>query len=226
MNKPQDFDNVQEYGNFIPLPPGGYVCRILRVEETTAQSSGAPMLKIGLEIEEGEYKGYYRRSFDEDTRRDKKWPCIVNQLVYDTNGSNTTNRGFKTFVTAVQKSNPGFTVQWGPNFAACFKNKVVGGVFRREQYKAQDGKLRFSTKCAWFRSVDEIRKGIDVPEDKLIADNNQNKGYSSGYSPNVDVPYDDPFAPPQQNAAPQANAPLPDTLADFEEVISDSNLPF
>ena len=232
MNKPQDFDNVQEYGNSVPLPPGGYVCRILKVEETAAQSSGAPMIKIGLEIAEGDFKEYFHTKFNEDTRQNKKWPCIVNQLVYDTNGGNTTHRGFKTFITAVEKSNPGFKVQWGNNFAACFNNKLIGGVFRREQFRSQtDGELHFTTKCAWLRSVDEIRKGVEPPADKLLADNQQGNYTASGYSAanvSVNAAYDDPFTTPPDAtpAAKQQPANIPPDLSDFEEVISDGDLPF
>lgn len=215
MNKPQDFDSVKEYTQTTPLEPGGYICRIVKVQETTAQSSGAPMLKIGLEIAEGDRKGFYTAQFNADTRTDKKWPCIVNQLVYDSNGSNTTNRGFKTFTTCVEKSNSGFNIQWGDKFAECFKNKLIGGVFRREEYIGNDGKSHFSTKCAWFRSVDEIKAGVPIPEDKLLSNSNSVSGYPS---PSVAIPYSEPI----QNSG----VPLPPDLSGFEEIASNVDLPF
>lgn len=222
MNKPQDYDQVQEYGNIPQLPPGGYICRIMQVQETTAQSSGAPMIKIGLEIAEGDFKGYYANKFKADNRPDKKWPCIVNQLVYDSNGGNTTNQGFKTFNTCVVKSNTGFVIQWGNNYSACFKNKLIGGVFRRKQFLGKDNKLHFTTECFQFRSVDAIRQGVPVPEDKLL-DNDQQvySGYPSAGSSSVDIDYAEPV--------PQSANPNPvgvGNLADFEEIITDSDLPF
>ena len=204
MNKPQDFDTTQEFSTFTALEPGGYVCRIVQVQETTSQK-GQPMLKIGLEIAEGPRKGFYAEMFKNDSRADKKWPCVVNQLVYDPNGGNTTNRGFKTFVTCVEKSNAGFKPMWGDKFCDCFKNKLIGGVFRREQYKGNDGKLHFSTKCAWFRSVEEIKAGVPVPEDKLLDNVPQSIDVS------VDIPV--PPAPPMD-------------LSGYEEVIPDNALPF
>ncbi len=213
MNKPADFDNVQEFINIPQLPPGGYICRIIGVQETTAKSSGAEMLKIGVDIAEGEFKGHFQRLFDSDNRPDKKWRAVVNQLTYATDGSNTTNRGFKTFVTSVQKSNNGFQVQWGNKFAACFKGKLVGVVFRREGWIDDNGELRFTTKPAWFHSVDEIRQGVPVPEDKIpddvvdyISDNN------------IPVP-----AAPVQN--PANNFPQNYDLSDFEDV-GTGDLPF
>lgn len=171
MNKPQDFDTTPEYSGSKQLPAGGYVCKIMKVEETTAQRTGAQMLKISLEIAEGEYKNFYADKYRADTRTDKKWGCVANQLVYDSNGGNTTNRGFKSFITCAEKSNNGFKTQWGNNFAACFKDKLIGVIFRREQYIGNDGNKYFSTKPAWFRSADEIRAGVPVPEDKLLPDN-------------------------------------------------------
>lgn len=225
MNKPQDYDQVQEYGNIPQLPPGGYICRIMKVEETTAQSSGAPMLKIGLEIAEGEHKGHFMTVFNSDTRSEKKWPCVVNQLVYDNNGGNTTNRGFKTFITAVEKSNSGFAVQWGNGFAACFKNKLVGGLFRREQFIGNDGKAHFSTKCFQFRSADAIHQGVSVPEDKLLDSGSQTySGYPSAASASVRIDYSEPVSAPV--TAPVSAAAEVGSLSDFEEIITESDLPF
>ena len=200
MNKPNDFDDVKEFSAFPSLEPGGYICRIVQVQETASQR-GAPMLKIGLDIAEGPRKGFYADMFKNDTRTDKKWGCVVNQLVYDSNGGNTTNRGFKTFITCAEKSNSGFRTAWGDRFAECFKGRLIGGVFRREQYVGTDGKPHFNTKCAWFRTVDEIRAGVAAPEDKLLD--------------NI----------PQNTTAPAPAAPSFDP-SEFEEIISDSDLPF
>lgn len=217
MQKPQDFDNVQAFGDFVPLPAGGYVCRIMGVEET-ASRAGAPMIKISLDIAEGQYKDYFANQYRANTRADKKWSysAIINQLVYDTSGNNSTNRGFKTFVTSVCESNQDFNVAWGDGFSACFKNRLVGVLFGREEYIGTDGKSHWSTKALNFRSVKTIRDGgFEIPADKPLV--------------SVDAAAD-PFAPPQtpQPAAQQKSAPagVPD-LQDFEEIlVPESDLPF
>ena len=165
MVKPSNYDNVQEYGEFKPLELGGHICRIMSVEETKS-STGKDMLKIFLDIAEGEQANYYAEQYKADSRADKKWGCIVYQLTEDKDGN--TNRGLKTFITSVEKSNKGFTVAWGDNFTACLKGKVIGGVFGREQYQNSKGELKFITKCVSFRSVDTVRAGVDVPADKLL----------------------------------------------------------
>jgi hypothetical protein len=169
MNKPNDFENVQGYEEFVPLELGGHYLKIVSVKEVQS-STGKAMIKIAIDTASTDAQpGYYQKIFDADKRPDKKWPngAVVNQLIYDNDGN--TNRGFKTFITAVEKSNPGFAVQWGDDFAKCFKGRFVGGVFGREEYISQkDGQPKFATKCMQFRSFDAIAEGVEIPKDKLL----------------------------------------------------------
>lgn len=220
MQKPQDFDAVTPFGDFVPLPAGGYVCRIMGVEETTSKA-GAPMIKISVDIAEGQFKDYFATQYRTNTKVDKKWSynAIVNQLVYDTNGANTTNRGFKTFITSVCESNQGFNVAWGDGFAACFKNKLIGVLFGREEYLGTDGKSHWSTKALNFRSVKTIREGgFEIPADKpLVTVNAAADPFMAPQTPQ-------PVA--QQKTGAPGSTPIPD-LQDFEEIlVPESDLPF
>jgi hypothetical protein len=176
MQKPNDYDNVQPYGEFTPLKLGGHICKIMQVKETKSKA-GRDMLEISLDIAEGDQKDYFANLYKADTRENKKWGCVVYQLTQDNNGG--TSRGLKTFLTSVENSNPGFKIVWGDKFAACFKGKLIGGVFGREQYLNSNGEKKFATKCVQFRSVESIRAGVEVPEDKLLPDTS----YPSGYTP-------------------------------------------
>lgn len=164
MLKPNGYDEVQAYGSYEPLPAGNYMCIILKVEETQSKKM-KPMLNIYLDIARGEYKGFYTEEYRNDRRDDKKWGCIVYQLTLDNDGK--CSRGLKTFISAVAASNPGFDEMqiWGDHFAQCFKDKMVGGRFRREQYENRNGELRWSTKCAGFCSVDDLEE-MPIMEDK------------------------------------------------------------
>lgn len=169
MIKPNDFDAVTAYGEFTPLELGGHICKIMDVEERTS-STGKPMVVISLDTApQDKQPGYYADQYRNDTRPERKWGCNVYQLIYDTDGR--TNRGFKTFITSVEKSNPGFQVQWGDGFAACFKGRLIGGVFGREEYEKNDGTTAWATKCVGFRSLEAIRKGVDVPKDRPLKRN-------------------------------------------------------
>ena len=169
MNKPNDYDKVQPYGEFTPLELGGHILVIKEVEETKSRA-GRDMLMIYLDTApEDKQPGYYQKQFADDIRPNKKWGCIVYQLFYDSDGA--TNRGLKTFHTCVEKSNPGFSVKWGSGYADCFKGKKIGGVFGREEYLNQKNEKKFATKCFYFRSVEKIQAGVDVPEDRLLPTN-------------------------------------------------------
>jgi len=165
MNMPEDYGKISAYGDFTPLALGGHILKIMSVEETISSTQKA-MLKINLDIAEGEQKDYYAALFRGDTRENKKWGCIVYQLTHDSEGN--THRGLKTFITAVENSNSGFKIVWGDSFCQTLKGKLVGGVFGREQYENRDCELKFSTKCSQFRSVESIKKGVEVPEDKFL----------------------------------------------------------
>lgn len=212
MNKPADFDTAQGLNE--SLPKGGYVCRIMNVEETVSQSKGEPMIKVSLDIAEGPYKDYFTKKYRADNRIDKKWSgnAVANQLVYDQNDTNTTNKGFKTFITSVEESNNGFKVEWGNAFCSCLKNKIVGVIFRSEQFLGDNG-ISLATKVYSFRSAETIRQGkYKIPDDKLLENTRRNYG-----------------APAVQNAGGMPADPVNSVAlnpSDFEEIIPESDLPF
>lgn len=185
MRKPNNYENTNPYGTFEALELGGHICTICKVVETKSRT-GKDMVEIWLDIAEGPQKGYYAAQWRSDTRTDKKWPCIVYQLVEDKDGN--TNRGYKTFLESVKKSNPGFVEDklWEENGCDYLKGKLVGGVFGREQYLNQKHELKWSIKCVQFRDVETIRKGVDIPEDRLLEvvkpkENGGFSAYSSGF---------------------------------------------
>lgn len=165
--KPQDWENVQAYSEYEALELGGHVCKIMKVEETKSKA-GRDMIVISLDIAEGEQCGYFANKYKNDTRADKKWGCVVYQLIEDANGN--TSRGFKTFIESVEKSNAGFNQNqiWNENFCNFFTGKLIGGVFGKEQYIASDGNAKFATKCRSFTTAEKARAGIPAPEDKLV----------------------------------------------------------
>lgn len=191
MEKPRDFDTAKAWGEYEPLPAGGYVCEIIGVDETMSKT-GKKMIKIAIDIAEGEEKGRFMESYKADTREFKKWPnsAVAYQLTEDQNGN--THGKFKQFTDCVTDSNNGFEIKWGKEFGACFKGKLIGIVFSREQYEDQrDGKLRWSTKPQFFKTVQEIRDGkFKVPEDKLLSANSTNAA-GSGFGPisDDDIPF-------------------------------------
>lgn len=169
MQKPKDFDTAKAFGDFEQLPAGGYVCKIIGVEETKS-SNGNPMIKIAVDIAEGPEKDWFNEIYKADTREFKKWPAsgVIYQVVENKDGS--TNGYFKAFTDTVIESNPNFMIEWGDNFTACFKGKLVGVIFAREEYQRDDGERRWTTKPQQgYKTTEDIRKGnFKIPEDKPL----------------------------------------------------------
>lgn len=227
LNKPADFEAAQAYGEYTAIALGGHIMRIMSVE-VVKSSTNKDMLKISLDTASDDSQpAYFAAKYRADTRPDKKWGCVMYQLVYDDQGS--TNRGFKTFITSVEESNPGFTVAWGAAFEQSLKDKRVGAIFREEEYQKQDGSYAMSTKPFAFRSVDTIKEGVEIPEPKLINKPTGGMPQSSygngGYKPSRhaipsvnDVVGGNPFlsAP---SAAPVQPAPFAFEAADYGDTL-------
>lgn len=190
MQKPQDFEQVQAFEGFTPLEVGGHICSIVQVNEIKSKA-GKDMIVILLDTDKTDKQPhYFKDRFDNNTNINKKWPngAIVRQLVLDADGN--TNRGFKTFIEMVEKSNQGFKVQWGDNFAACFKNKLVGGVFGREEYLNNYGESKFAVKFQSFKTIEDIKKGVEAPKDKLLNPSGNNSSNTPDIYGDI-VPVDD-----------------------------------
>ena len=167
MYKPNNYEKTQEFGTFEPLELGGHICRICKVTETKSRG-GKPMAVIWLDIAEGNQKDYYTKMWKSGNRDKDRWPCTVYQVEEDNDGN--TNGGYKSFIESVKRSNPNFneTKLWSAEGCEYLKGKLIGGVFGREQYENNRGELRFATKCVSFRDIETIRKGVDIPADKLL----------------------------------------------------------
>lgn len=188
MEKPRNFDTTKATGEYSPLPAGGYICNIIGVEEVMSKT-GKPMIKVALDIAFGDEKGRFMNEYQSDTRQPKKWPnnAVVYQLVNDAEGN--THGRFKQFTNCVEQSNDGFMIRWGSEFCQCFKGKLIGVLFGREQYESQkDGSLKWSTKPQFFKTVDEIRNNdFRVPEDRYLQNH-------SSAAPIPDMPIPEGFA--------------------------------
>ena len=170
FKKPKDYDNVK-VGERKILPAGGYVCKILKVEETESKA-GKPMIKVAFDITEGDFKGYFREMFDSwkagsDDPSTVKWPFTGTKWILLYNDKSETNRDFKSFCTALEDSG---TDVWKKDAfdAQGLKDAQLGIIFRREEHEYMNTRS-WRTVPVWFRSVDSVRAGdYTVPDDKPL----------------------------------------------------------
>ena len=161
MNKPNEYDTTRAAGEFTPIELGGHYLVIKEVRETDdngnplKSKNGNLMIKISIDTTDADKQPhYFMDQFRNDIRPGKKWPN--NGVIYmETETDGKCTRNFKGFVTSVERSNPGFSVQWGDMFCQCLKNKLIGGVFR-EELGVYNNKETHQRKLAWFCANDKV----------------------------------------------------------------------
>ena len=168
-------------GDYEMLEPGGYVCKILKVQ--AEEKDYGTLLRIAFDIAEGEYEGYYRRRFDQKKQYDEnaKWPGMYYQAAKQDD-----LRYFKGFITSIEASNPGFKWNWDEKKLT---GKLFGGIFGEEEYEKQNGEIGTIVKCRFVRSADSIREGkFKVPEKKRLQPSLNEPNYTT-----QDFEYELPF---------------------------------
>lgn len=179
MQKPNNYENTQASGEFVPIELGGHIMVIKQVEEMKSKT-GRDMLKVSFDFADTDDQAkYFEKVFRDDIRPEKKWPNAGTTYILTEDIDGNCSKQFKTFTTSVEKSNPGFQVQWGDSFCQGFKNKLVGGVFGivEEEYNDKRSKRH---KLRWFRSVEGV-KNAEIPDAKLLpAQNSQLPGQPVG----------------------------------------------
>lgn len=171
FRKPKDYDSVK-VGEARILPAGGYVCKILKAEETESKT-GKPMIKIFFDIAEGDFANYFKDMFQSwknasDEPQSVKWPFTGTKWILLYNNEGATNRDFKSLCTALEDS--GITV-WDQHDVfqiGALKDSKVGIIFRREEHEYNNAR-NWRTVPWSFRSVKTIEDGtFNVPEDKPL----------------------------------------------------------
>lgn len=145
-----NMDNVQEAGTSNSLKAGGYVCKILNVEDVTDKQ----YLMIEWDVAEGEYKGYFKKLEE----RVNYWSG--NATLYKSYKEKALPM-LKRFCSAVTKSNPGFIFDAGAQNAdeKTLKGKLIGLVLYEEEYIKNNGDIGRRLKVDYETEIEKIRKG-------------------------------------------------------------------
>lgn len=192
MKRISNWENIKENSGFEKLPVGGYIIKILNVQNVAEKE----YLKVSFDIADGEYKGFFKKQYDEDTRTDKKWP---NAGSFVRSYKSTAESMFKGFVNAVENSNKNFKFDFDEKKLV---GKQVGIVVGLEEYVNQKGAVRERTYVSAVRSVDTIKKGdFKVPELKKL-----DPSKATSAPAKASQPFQNPFD--NDDAAPLDSAPV------------------
>ena len=165
MKKIDNWNEIEAKGmdDFKALPIGAYECVIKDARLNHNEETGKNTLKISIDIASGEYKDYFLKAYENDTRIDRKWNNnAVRYLAYE--GDNVSY--FKGFLTVIENSNTGYKWDWDETK---LKGKKVCGVFQYEEYKKQDGTRGIKVRLTKFRSLDKLGE-IEVSDSVKMLD--------------------------------------------------------
>ena len=148
-----------------PLPAGGYVAKILNAK--VEEYSWGEKLVISFDIAEGEYKDFFRKQYNENTREDKKWKGNFRLTVPNEGNQyfDSQKRTFGNAIWAIEESNTGYHWDWNET---ALKGKMVGVLFRDREWEI-DGKTGMTTEACTFVSVEDVRtNNFKMPKPKMI----------------------------------------------------------
>ena len=169
----EGYDLVNEAGEFKRLPASIQGVRITKVVDVPEKE----YLEIYCDITKGEYANYFKTLVDsglKDTSRHIR-SYKTSALPF-----------FKAFITAVEKSNPGYKWDWD-------EQKLVGkgcmAVFGEEEYLDNEGNVKVGTRLVEFRSVEAFKEGrITVPPLKKLPESEKPVEQTSSNLEQLELP--------------------------------------
>jgi len=149
-----DWNGVEAASSAPKLPPGGYVCQIVRAEDVP----GKEYVAFYPEIVQGEHRGFFKKFFDA-----LDFWAVKHIRSY----KEKAQPFFKEFYELLEASNSGF--KWDGVSESQFVGKGVGLVFGFEEYKKKSGDIGQRLYVAATVTPDDIRAGkFTVPDLKTL----------------------------------------------------------
>lgn len=165
------------------LPEGAYVANIMNVKYVPGENGNSDRIDIQFDIAEGEYKGFFKKQYEENTQEDKKWKGKTSIYVPKDDGSEKdewTKNSFAKWTNALEDSNTNYKWDWDENK---WKGLSIGLMFALTG-NVIEGKEVTYTEVRYPMSVENAKK----PDVKIPAIKKRN-----GYTGNAPVPTDNSF---------------------------------
>ena len=173
------------------LPAGAYVVNIMNVKYVPGTDGNSDRIDIQFDIAEGEYKGFFKKQYEENTQEDKKWKGKTSIYVPKDDGSEKdewTKNTFAKWTNALEDSNNNYKWDWDENK---WKGLSIGLMFALTG-NVIEGKEVTYTEVRYPMSVENAKK----PDIKIPAIKKRN-----GYTGNAPVPTDNSFVTVPDNVA-------------------------
>lgn len=165
------------------FPEGAYVAKIMNVKYVPGENGNSDRIDLQFDIAEGEYKGFFKKQYEENTQEDKKWKGKTSIYVPKDDGSEKdewTKNSFAKWTNALEDSNNNYKWDWDENK---WKGLSIGLMFALTG-NVIEGKEVTYTEVRYPMSVENAKK----PDVKIPAIKKRN-----GYTGNAPVPTDNSF---------------------------------
>lgn len=176
MKPINNWDKIQASTDFSRLPAGGYVVKIIKVEDDPKKE----YLSIVWDIAEGPEKGRYSDEWGKEHEYAHRFIRSYKE---------TAQGMFKAFIIAVEESNEGFVwtkVKWNEQTLV---GKLVGIVLGEEEYDNDRGETKTRLYLKAAMSADRIRRGeYTVPDIRKAPER-----ATEGLTPAPEVPFNNPI---------------------------------
>ena len=167
---------------FQQLPKAAYVVRIMSAKTARTQS-GNEQLVIAFDIAEGEYKDFYMKQYDADTREDKKYP---NDAYFYLNVPDNDSPAYQwvnwnNFFADLEDSNNGFVFDGD---VSKLTGKLLGGKFAYEKTES-NGNIYDHTRLRWTCVAEDVRQGKagKLPNDRDKTGSTRASAGNDGFDP-------------------------------------------
>lgn len=195
MNKPNNFENTQTGGDYVPVELGGHYGIIKNVSERETKN-GDPMIVVSIDFDKKDAQaGYFTEQFKKDVRPDKKYPNQATNYI-TTEYKNACTKSFKSFIKAFAASNgldAEKDIKWGADFAGQFKNKKIGVVFGNVE-ETYNGETKMRRKIRWFCDYAKAPEQ-GIPDDRLEKSGSSSSKQDDGFmnvpeTSDEEIPFD------------------------------------
>lgn len=162
----EDAQKAARYTGSSKIPSGAYVAKIMNVRYVPGENGNSDRIDIQFDIAEGDYKGFFKKQYDENTQEDKKWKGKSSVYVPKDDGSekdNWTKNTFAKWTNALEDSNNKYKWDWDESK---WKGLSIGLMFA-ETGNVIEGKECVYTEVRYPMSVEDTKKpDLKIPDIK------------------------------------------------------------
>ena len=177
------YDKSKRTKSYQQLPKAAYVIVIKNAKEEQNSSGRGSHIKIAFDIAEGEYKDFYMKQYDADTREDKKYPndAYFYLNVPDNDSPAYQWMNWNNFFADLEDSNNGFVFDGD---VSKLTGKLLGGKFAYEKTES-NGNIYDHTRLRWTCVAEDVRQGKagKLPNDRDKTGSTRASAGNDGFDP-------------------------------------------